>query len=79
MEGRILNMSLPINIIEDTLIKLRDDKNYEIKVMMIQINGKKTEKENSTCEFGRDIDTFTHGIDEWFVNKKMFHFVFTQQ
>ena len=65
----IKNVSLPKFLLENTLVKLRDDKDNEIKNMMTKMYDARMDLGSDENKFGKNINTFTYGIDEWFVNK----------
>jgi hypothetical protein len=70
----VKNMSFPSEMLEDTLIQLRDN-DSKLLNMMIQMQKDRLALGSDEQKFGSDINTFTYGIDEWFVNKQLVTYV----
>ena len=81
------NMSLPLNLLNDTLIKLRDN-DPEILTMINEIIKRKKDKLNTLNEKHKfyesynkfkDSKTFTYGIDEWWLNKVVLDYIIEKE
>ena len=81
------NMYLPMHLLNNTLIKLRDN-DPKILNMVNEIIKKKKEKLNTINEKNKFYDsynkfkdnkTFTYGIDEWWLNKVVLDYIIEKE